>query len=113
MAKLLDWGRIIVKQDNEEFVMDFNGKSISDDLISVSGNTRIECYLRTEEIDFQELVGDEFELTNEYGDTIQAVISDTYDFNGLVANLTISANVEASEYTGTYVISVTYYSHLN
>ncbi|MBQ2811169.1 MAG: DUF4402 domain-containing protein, partial [Alphaproteobacteria bacterium] len=113
-----DWGTIVVKQGNEEFLLpnSLDGDIISDDFISISGSSSneysygvINCNYTGDSWEFDgSHSGQPFELTNETGDKIHGVIADYYDFDELSADLTIPANVKAGNYTGSFTVSVTY-----
>ena len=104
----LNWGTIVVKQDNEEFLILQDGSSTSDDLISISGNGLTSCsYDDLSDVSFPETNYENVILTNDNGDEIE--LTEVYSFdNEIGTTLVIPDNVQPGEYEGHFTITLTY-----
>ncbi|MBQ2810955.1 MAG: hypothetical protein IJF12_02175 [Alphaproteobacteria bacterium] len=112
----MDWGKIVVKDDNEGLVIDSSCASTSDDLISVSKNDMsAKCTVPASgsfsDSDLDGGVFSDITLTGTKGGTLTVtepymVTQDT--FSAIYANLNIPANVVADEYTGSFTFTYTY-----
>ena len=100
----MNWGTIIVKQNNEEFSVIFDGGSDSHDLISVSGNGEVTCSQSIGEVALDD---EEFTLKNANADTISLihVAQENYRITG---DLLIPANVKPGVYTGSFTVTYTH-----
>ena len=100
----LDWGTIVVKQQNDDIIIVSESGSDSDDLISYSGTGKTEC-----NIDVMNDYGETISLKNSSGDTINILIQSEYSESpSLISTITIPANVKAGEYTGLFTVTKTY-----
>ena len=115
----IDFGTIVVKQNNEEFIIDWEGKSSSDNLISVSelqpGVTLCSDYWEDPELGDMvddhyfpdNLTLDDVILKNTNGDTLTLVNMRTENYS-IYTDLKIPAKVKPGDYTGTFTVSHTY-----
>ncbi|MBQ2810533.1 MAG: DUF4402 domain-containing protein [Alphaproteobacteria bacterium] len=104
----IDFGTIVVKQGNEDIYLSSNGTSMSDDLISVSGDGNFSCsssYLNLDNL----LEIEDVSLTNESGDTLTLTnLALDVSLGYIGRDLIIPADVKAGDYTGSFTIILTY-----
>ena len=100
----IDFGTIVVKQGNEEFVISDN-TSESEDLISMSGYSNISVCDNEQAIDNLE---SSTELTSAEGNKLSLNIVTNTDSEDIHTELTIPANVKPGEYTGSFTVTATY-----
>ncbi|MBQ2810721.1 MAG: hypothetical protein IJF12_00965 [Alphaproteobacteria bacterium] len=100
----IDFGTIVVKQGNEEFVISDN-TSESEDFISMSGYSNISVCDNEQAIDNLE---SSTELTSAEGNKLSLNIVTNTDSEDIHTELTIPANVKAGEYTGSFTVTATY-----
>jgi len=102
----IDWGTIVVKQNNGEINIDDSCEADSDDLISISASDcRSQCRANSS---FETTGFDDVTLKNENGNTITLTNIDLADDGTLYSYLNIPANVKAGTYTGSFTVTVTY-----
>ena len=102
----IDFGTIVVKQNNGEININDSCKANSDDLISISASDCLsQCRANSS---FGTTGFDDVTLKNENGNTITLTDIALVDDGTLYSFLNIPANVKAGEYTGSFTVTVTY-----
>jgi len=104
-----DWGKIVVKQNNEEFKIDTNGETTSADLISANGDGFIYCDGTNEDASIT--IEDAILTNQDTNKTIYMDVSlDGIDSTGtqLSSSLTIPSGIVSGEYTGSFTVTRTY-----
>ncbi|MBE6450909.1 MAG: hypothetical protein E7016_02965 [Alphaproteobacteria bacterium] len=101
---VIDFGTIVVKQDNEEFVIE-NGDSASDDLISLDYSPE-SCTPNTG--DFGSDITFSTELKNAGGNKLSLSGYLDSDSEEIQTELTIPSDVPAGVYEGTFTLAQTY-----
>ncbi|MBE6451469.1 MAG: hypothetical protein E7016_05855 [Alphaproteobacteria bacterium] len=104
----VDYGTIVVKQDNEEFVIDYYGESTSEDFISMSGEGNISSCAPGGSGEYLNNFTASTELTSAEGNKLSLNAYINKDSEELLTELTIPANVKAGEYTGSFTVTYTY-----
>jgi len=104
----IDYGTIVVKQNNSPFVIDAELGVVDDtnSLISWSGDTGI-TGVSTCGITFDDDFNENVTLKNNNGDKITLSVYSRYDDSFLISALRIPAQVKPGEYTGSFTVTVT------
>ncbi|MBE6450726.1 MAG: hypothetical protein E7016_02045 [Alphaproteobacteria bacterium] len=101
----LDYGTIVVKQDNEDMVIEDN-MSESEDFISMSGSGDVVCNVNDFGNDDIENTLDLLSSTSD--DVLTLVYGASNEMNSLFTALHIPANVAAGVYEGSFTLTRTY-----
>ena len=104
----IDYGTIVVKQNNASFVIDAELGVVDDtnSLISWSGDWGI-TGVSTCGITFDDDFNENVTLKNNNGDKITLSVYSRYDDSFLISALRIPAQVKPGEYTGSFTVTVT------
>ena len=110
----INWGTIVVKQNNKETYVDLNietGADVGPDVLSYDSGNNSEggswCDLSS---DTHHEYDENIRLTSDEGNTMTAMIYDAEvgSQRVLSGKLNIPANVKAGTYTGSFIVTATY-----